>query len=438
MRPLCSAILFLSLGASLSGAEPPTYRVVDIGSLVGMSTFATALNEQGQVVGHSAVGDFQPHVGTPYHAFLYSDGAMVDLDPGNEFWSSFAADIGEDGKIVGSVQREGLGYSQPFLYSETEGIDILNPLDVHPLLNTGAAHGINEAGQIVGTAGSQAFLLTPPGPTGQALATGGGTGLNDLGVVVGTLKPSPWSSEEHGFVYENGTLQNLDDLRLVLGETGTTFAPSAVNENGNIVGTLSGPEVITQASVLAFGVVGWPWNDLGVLDGARSYGNGINADGDVVGTLHPLDPAHPWRAFVWLDGEMHVLNDLLAGDPGVFLTEGMAINDAGQIVARGHSTSEPELKRSYLLTPADPVGLIEELAGFIEGLEIHEGIENALLVKLHNALAALEAGSLSEACDLLGAFVNQVEAQAGKKLADADAAQAIGQARAIREMLGCL
>ena len=68
---------------------------------------------------------------------------------------------------------------------------------------------------------------------------------------------------------------------------------------------------------------------------------------------------------------------------------------------------------------------------------LHHGTENSLTVKLENALSAVEAGDVESACDLLGAFINQVEAQTGKKIPAADAVILIEDATSILEMLGC-
>ena len=50
------------------------YNAVDIGSLGDSSTTAYGINNSGQVVGESSVGNFICH-----HAFLYTNGIMTDL-----------------------------------------------------------------------------------------------------------------------------------------------------------------------------------------------------------------------------------------------------------------------------------------------------------------------------------------------------------------------
>ena len=69
--------------------------------------------------------------------------------------------------------------------------------------------------------------------------------------------------------------------------------------------------------------------------------------------------------------------------------------------------------------------MIEALVETIEGFNppLHHGTANSLLAKLNTALAELEAGDTAEARALIGAFINQVQAQAGKKISQAQAAE---------------
>lgn len=64
---------------------------------------------------------------------------------------------------------------------------------------------------------------------------------------------------------------------------------------------------------------------------------------------------------------------------------------------------------------------IMKLMEIVEDLGLQHGIENALLSKLSNALAAMERGQDHAAENLLRAFIHQVEAQTGKKIDEADA-----------------
>src|SRR4051794_14400021 len=91
------AILLVTLSASPGLAtrgqdEGPRYSIVDLGTLPGgRGTEPRDINTRGEVVGVTSRG------GGPYVAFLYRDGALVELhEPLSEAWG-----INDHGQIVG-------------------------------------------------------------------------------------------------------------------------------------------------------------------------------------------------------------------------------------------------------------------------------------------------------------------------------------------------
>jgi hypothetical protein len=78
---------------------------------------------------------------------------------------------------------------------------------------------------------------------------------------------------------------------------------------------------------------------------------------------------------------------------------------------------------------------ITELIEMVSGLK--RGLATSLTAKLQDALEAISGGDLNSACGSLAAFVNQVQAQAGKQLTVPQADQLIEEANQIRAVLGC-
>lgn len=129
--------------------------MLDLGTLGGANSSASAINHAGQIVGSSQRADGSTH------AFLYagfpgSGGAMIDLGVLSGGSSSAANDINARGQIVGDSD------GNPFLYVGTPGtgghmIDLNAWLDVADPA-TGAAWTItkaaalNDRGYIAGTA----------------------------------------------------------------------------------------------------------------------------------------------------------------------------------------------------------------------------------------------------------------------------------------------
>ena len=84
-----------------------------------------------------------------------------------------------------------------------------------------------------------------------------------------------------------------------------------------------------------------------------------------------------------------------------------------------------------------PTTTITTLASDVQGFGLHHGTERSLLAKLRAAQGNVDAGQLKAACHSLGAFINEVHAQAGKKLDDDQAGELVTTATVIRELLGC-
>ncbi len=90
-----------------------------------------------------------------------------------------------------------------------------------------------------------------------------------------------------------------------------------------------------------------------------------------------------------------------------------------------------------LLLPLPPAEQINGLITLVQGLGLPSGTANSLIVKLQAAASALDRGNLQAACGNLGAFLNEVNAQTGKKLMAAQADLLIAEATRIRAVLGC-
>jgi parallel beta-helix repeat protein len=78
---------------------------------------------------------------------------------------------------------------------------------------------------------------------------------------------------------------------------------------------------------------------------------------------------------------------------------------------------------------------IEALVALVDSLGLSNGLSTSLTVSLEAALDSLAAGNPGAAGNQLGAFVNKVEAQAGKKISQPDAELLLAGAQAV---IGCL
>jgi hypothetical protein len=85
-------------------------------------------------------------------------------------------------------------------------------------------------------------------------------------------------------------------------------------------------------------------------------------------------------------------------------------------------------------------GAAEQINGLIarvQSLGLQSGAANSLIVKLHAAASALDRGNTGAACGILGAFLNEMHAQTGKKITADQAALITADATRIRAVVGC-
>ncbi len=129
----------------------------DLGTLGGGNSSASAINDNGQIVGYANIGSGQQH------AFLLpAAGSMLDLSTlGGD--TSGANGINSRGQVVGWSLVAGTA-QHAFVWTASGGMQDLNNLVVNPPVNDYLfeARAINDLGQIVGsTNNGRVFLLTP-------------------------------------------------------------------------------------------------------------------------------------------------------------------------------------------------------------------------------------------------------------------------------------
>jgi probable HAF family extracellular repeat protein len=197
--------LYVSIfGSLLSAARAdasPTCTPVEIQSLGGTLTSANGINDWGQVVGRGTDAN------QTSHAFLWQDGktqALAELAPGG---SSEANAINELGQIVGAASDSQSRYIPVvWVHGQVRAL----PLIGNDSGESGVAVGINNRGQIIGTVNRATCLLwqsSRVAPTALPGLAGGfclPSAINEQGTVVGT-------ANGHGFVWHDGVMTDIHD-----------------------------------------------------------------------------------------------------------------------------------------------------------------------------------------------------------------------------------
>lgn len=378
-------VLGLSLAIACQSALAQTmYRIKPIGNLDGCTSrapFIEALNGKDQVTGYACTAN------DGQHAFVWkNDGTpMVDLTPFSEVgYGSEGRYINASGQVVGKASDSTGSF---FFLSSGDG----SPIQKIP--TNGNVYALNDLGQVTGDtkvipytygAVTDAFIWKNNGSPildlGSRLEFTRGAAINASGQVAG------WSSDSSDPSMSAFVWKNDGTPLLTVGDGGSACCINASGQVAGItivddagynyparafiwkndgtttiynLGTLGGPNSYASTLNDAGQVAGWSdilhglkphafiWlnngtamKDLGTFGGTASKSNEINASGQVTGYANlPGDAtAH---AFIWRnDGtQIQDLNTLLDPTdplkPYVTLTNGVFINDIGDIVADG-------------------------------------------------------------------------------------------------------
>jgi probable HAF family extracellular repeat protein len=329
--------LFLGLGRLTVAAAAPV--PLDLGTLGGSQSFATAINDSGQVVGWADTG-------TQLHPFLWTaTGGMTDLGTlGGS--SGVAVAINKNGQVVGNSYNAG-GAGEAFSWTAAGGMVNLGTLGGcsggPPTQTCSSATGVNDFGQVVGTgytaAGMQhAFSWTAAGGMVDLGTLGGpyssAAAVNNNGQIVGSSYTA--AGQGHAFLWSAaGGMVDLGDMGTGQGSQGT-----ALNDGGQVVGIINSAFGRNQH---AFSwTAGGGMIDLGTLCGSGNSGaDAVNNYGQVVGWAYSCSPgmAPANHAFSWtVSGGMIDLCGTNSCINNGGQSEAMAVNTGGEAVGYGAGT----------------------------------------------------------------------------------------------------
>ena len=299
--------------------------VLDLGRLNYLESQALGINDFGQVTG--ALSTFGGIEENQMDAFIWLPEPAYGLSAGmHAFGSSeggwtFSFRLNDSGQVAGGTQETSESSYRPYIwlpedaYGLSAGMNYLGEAD-------GNALGINNDGQVTGEyySGStrRCFLWLPEE------AYGFSAGFNDI-----------------------GGLGGRDSVGMGINSLGQIVGGANTSGDNSYFTFLWLPE---NAYGLSAGM-----HNLGTLGGAASDAMAINELGQIVGRSKTAG-SDEYHAYVWMNGAMYDLNDLVIGtEDWDYLEVAVDVNDLGQIVGYGMLDGETH---AFLLTPVPEPGTV--------------------------------------------------------------------------------
>ena len=290
----------------------PMFEIIDIGTF-GTGPCATHdISEADTACGMGTAPN-----GLSQHAFFWDGDVMHNILPlnapaGGYTWG-FA--MNRHGHVVGYSTAASGNTFHPYVWTPQDGTTNLG-VPAWAAIDYGQAKDINDAGTTVGLVGSVPYnirgciwidgqtLEVPPfgGDESQCLA------INELNDVVGFARLE--SGKMRGFVVPNANINNIIELE-------------APEDGGAQATDINEQRVICGWGVNADGTyhaLKWSLKNgmeyLGEPNGWQTFAYDINESGWIVGKAWPAEAASGITnlACAWIDGEFHLLNDLVVGN----------------------------------------------------------------------------------------------------------------------------
>jgi probable HAF family extracellular repeat protein len=294
----------------------PEGKVRNLGTLGGLDSEATLINDRGEIAGwveNSTPDPFSFGDGAETQAFVWKNGSMTPLGTLADGTDSVPFALSESGLLVGCST------------TSTSPAPTFNFAPFAPTLwRDGKISNLGNLGGFGGCAAS----------------------INIRGQIVG-YSDLEGDTTQHGFLWDRGNLKDL----------GTTGGPDSgafvINDSGDIIGFVD----FTEPGPMVHAALwrnGHPVDLKTLLGDSCSQALGMNSRSQVVGSSGPCDFDDGFtqhHATLWSGSALVDLNNAIPPNSGVVLVWAFQMNDRGEI--SGFATLPNGDPRAFLLSPED-------------------------------------------------------------------------------------
>jgi hypothetical protein len=361
IQPAVICALMLAAGPAL--ADPPTYSLTEVRIPWGRIINGNALNNEGDIVGTVAVG---PVSSEKIRGFLWSHKTRTALELGTlGGTSSSAFGINDCEEVVGAASLKGDAVFHAVLFHDGRITD----LDPHG--KGSIARGINNEGTAVGpvtVSGDFHPAIFQHGTVRDLTGTvGDATAISLSGEIVGdvhvrtAVNPDAF---DQAFVIKGHTFTNINPVSGTPDSFATTDA-FAINDFEDVAG-IEGSSGSSAFAPFEY-QDGQLLSEPALPDGYKSQGVlGINNAGELAGFSNLITNPFIFFATLTRGQTIYELNRLIDPTdplaPFVSLAHANGINDSGWIVADG-TDSRDKKAHVYLLKAKQPAFRWERING---------------------------------------------------------------------------
>ena len=333
---------FLLIFAVCCDCHALQYRLTDLGTLGGVSSKATDINESGQVVGEAYDS------GDVVRAFLWdSSNGMVNIGGSSE---AGATGINDNGTVIGCY----FGGALPFRWSQAGGFEPLSTArPEYPTYNYGAVYGISNSGVASGHRGGDCPTYWDASGTAIPLSLYSGRqyaiagDFTDTSHMVGAAYTYDANGTNHLAVYWTSP-SNIGLFSMLSGAVESN--PRDINDLNQTVGWNKDAQGVFHAVL-------WDTFTSAPIELGLGQAMAITDDGTTIIGLDGDDSPVMWFYEEGQWSQAYDLNDMLDTE-GWTITGLAAINTGGYIAA---TASDGVDTRAVLLSPYEAQAVPEPL-----------------------------------------------------------------------------